>query len=166
MSEIKARTTDGRTLFYELMEQYGHGTPIERAVRFFVLNRITFSGTVDSGGYSEQAFHGRFTWSAIYALRQVAPFLKGVQITWGDYEPVVREEGTGVFIFLDPPYYSVAQSRLYGRRGELHLQFDHERLARVPSSVHIAGSSLTTTRPTFARCMRATTRADGRASTA
>ncbi len=131
VSEIKARTTDGRTLFYELMEQYGHGTPIERAVRFFVLNRITFSGTVDSGGYSEQAFHGRFTWSAIYALRQVAPFLKGVQITWGDYEPVVIEKGTGIFIFLDPPYYSVAQSRLYGRRGELHLQFDHERLARV-----------------------------------
>lgn len=131
VSAIKARTTDGRKLFYELVEQYGQGTPFERAVRFFVLNRITFSGTVDSGGYSEQAFRGRFTWSAINALKQVAPLLKGVRITCGDYEPVVMEEGAGVLIFLDPPYYSVAKSRLYGKRGELHLQFDHERLARV-----------------------------------
>lgn len=133
VSQIKAQTTDGRSLFYELVAQYGHGTPFERAVRFFVLNRITFSGTVDSGGYSEQAFHNRFTWSSIRVLQRVAPLLEGVRITCGDYESVVLSEGTDVFIFLDPPYYSVAQSRLYGRRGALHLQFDHRRLAEVLS---------------------------------
>jgi DNA adenine methylase len=59
--KVRQNTTDGRALFYRLLEQYGQGDEFERAVRFFVLNRITFSGTVDSGGYSEQAFHGRFT---------------------------------------------------------------------------------------------------------
>ncbi len=128
---IRAETTDGRVLFYRLLEQYGQGSEFERAVRFFVLNRITFSGTVDSGGYSEQAFHGRFTHSAIERIRSLADLLRGVKITCEDYEPVVSAGGEGVFIYLDPPYYSATESRLYGKRGELHLRFDHERLSRV-----------------------------------
>lgn len=129
--KIRAETQNGKKLFYHLLERYGEGDEFERAVRFFVLNRITFSGTVDSGGYSEQAFRGRFTVSAVERLRQVAPLLQGVRITWGDYEPVLQADGAGVFIFLDPPYYSATESRLYGKRGELHLNFDHHRLERV-----------------------------------
>ena len=132
---IRHDATDGRMLFYRLLEQYGQGSEFERAVRFFILNRITFSGTVDSGGYSEQAFHGRFTHSAIERVRPLGNLLKGVKITCEDFEPVSRHEGEGVFIYLDPPYYSVADSRLYGRRGELHITFDHERLRRVLDQV-------------------------------
>ncbi|GIV05530.1 MAG: DNA methyltransferase [Fimbriimonadales bacterium] len=135
LHRLHSETQDGRTLFYRLLERYGQGDEFERAVRFFVLNRITFSGTVDSGGYSEQAFRGRFTPSAIERIRQVAPLLQGVRITHGDYEPVLREAGDEVFIFLDPPYYSATNSRLYGKRGELHLNFDHHRLARVLNQV-------------------------------
>lgn len=131
LHRMRADTRDGKALFYRLLERYGHGDEFERAVRFFALNRITFSGTVDSGGYSEQAFQGRFTTSAIERIRQLQPLLRGVHITHGDYEPVVREEGAGVFVFLDPPYYSATESRLYGKRGELHLNFDHRRLAQV-----------------------------------
>ena len=43
----------------------------ERAVRFFILNRITFSGTVDSGGYSKQAFEHMFTFSSIERVMQL-----------------------------------------------------------------------------------------------
>jgi len=132
---IRHDATDGRTLFYRLLEQYGQGSEFDRAVRFFILNRITFSGTVDSGGYSEQAFHRRFTHSAIERVRPLGNLLQGVKITCEDYEPVVRHEGEGVFIYLDPPYYSVADSRLYGRRGELHINFDHERLRQVLNQV-------------------------------
>ncbi len=131
---IKERTQDGRKLFYELLESYGSGNELERAVRFFVLNRITFSGTVDSGGYSEQAFHGRFTHSSIKALRRVSPILQGVRITHLDYAEVVNAPGEEVFLFLDPPYYSATRSRLYGKRGELHTGFDHERFASVVRS--------------------------------
>lgn len=123
---IREQATDGRELFYSLLEKYGTGDEFERAVRFFVLNRITFSGTVDSGGYSEGAFHGRFTFSAIRNLARVASVVNGVRITCLDYAEVVMAPGKGVFLFLDPPYYSVADSRLYGRRGELHLNFDQK----------------------------------------
>jgi DNA adenine methylase len=129
--EIKERRQDGRQLFYELVENYGSGSELERAVRFFVLNRITFSGTVDSGGYSEHAFHGRFTHSSIKALQRVSAVLQGVRITNLDYAEVLKAPGEDVFIFLDPPYYSAARSRLYGRRGELHTGFDHVRFAEV-----------------------------------
>lgn len=128
---VRSESRDGRALFYQLLDRYGQGDEFERAVRFFVLNRITFSGTVDSGGYSEQAFHGRFTPSAIERVRSLEPMLRGVRITHGDYEPALCEPGEDVFIFLDPPYYSATESRLYGKRGELHLSFDHARLARV-----------------------------------
>ncbi|MCS6920063.1 MAG: DNA adenine methylase, partial [Fimbriimonadales bacterium] len=60
-----------------------------------------------------------------------SPLLKEVRITCHDYEPVLQADGEGVFIFLDPPYYSATESRLYGKRGELHLNFDHHRLART-----------------------------------
>ncbi len=129
--EIKEKATDGRSLFYSLLERYGTGTELERAVRFFVLNRITFSGTVDSGGYSEQAFHARFTLSSIRALEMAHHVLNHTTITNLDYAEVVTAPGEDVFVFLDPPYYSAADSRLYGKRGRLHTEFDHERFASV-----------------------------------
>jgi len=131
LHQLRAETHDGKSLFYRLLDRYGQGDEFERAVRFFALNRMTFSGTVDSGGYSEQAFRGRFTATAIERIRPLQRILHGVRITHGDYEPVLREAGKGVFLFLDPPYYSATESRLYGKRGELHLNFDHHRLARV-----------------------------------
>lgn len=129
VQRIKRETTDGKNLFYTLLEQYGTGDEFQRAVRFFVLNRISFSGTVDSGGYSEGAFQGRFTFSAIRNLARVVSVLQGVRITNLDYAEVVNAPGENVFLFLDPPYYSAARSRLYGRNGELHTTFDHERFA-------------------------------------
>lgn len=132
---LRQDTTDGRALFYRLLEQYDTGGEFERAVRFFVLNRITFSGVVDSGGYSEQAFRGRFTHSAIERIRPLGDLLREVRITCEDYAPVVQHAGEKVFIYLDPPYYSVAESRLYGKRGALHLSFDHERLQKTLRTV-------------------------------
>ena len=98
-------------------------------MRFFILNRMTFSGTVDSGGYSQAAFNSRFTDSSIARLTQIAPLLSSVKITNQDYEELLFAEGKEVFIFLDPPYYSATKSRLYGVRGNLHTSFDHQRFA-------------------------------------
>jgi|DewCreStandDraft_2_1066082.scaffolds.fasta_scaffold00522_18 DNA adenine methylase len=129
VSHIHRTTKDGRALFEELVATYGTGDELERAVRFFVLNRITFSGTVAAGGYSEAAFRGRFTKSAIDRLAILPQLLEGVTITCCDYEPVVMAPGENVFLFLDPPYVTATKSRLYGRNGMLHTQFDHERFA-------------------------------------
>jgi DNA adenine methylase len=128
LKRIKSVFKDGRSLFEEFSCQEG-GSEFERAVRFFVLNRISFSGTTFSGGFSQQAFEKRFTESSIERLRKAAEIIQDFKITYGDYERLLFEEGEGVFIFLDPPYYSTTNSRLYGKRGNLHLSFDHQKFA-------------------------------------
>jgi DNA adenine methylase len=128
VKKIKETYRDGRKLYNEFATK-NDGDEFERAVRFFVLNRITFSGTVDSGGYSQQAFEKRFTNSAIEKLKRTSEIIRDFEITHGDYEKLLFEDGEGVFIFLDPPYYSTKKSKLYGKNGDLHLSFDHERFA-------------------------------------
>lgn len=128
--EIKKTCNNGRRLFSELTEENKEFDDFEKAVRFFVLNRITFSGTVECGGYSEQAFQKRFTTSSIVRLKNIGTLMNDIQITNLDYEDVININGNNVFIFLDPPYLSTSKSKLYGRKGDLHKTFDHERFAQ------------------------------------
>jgi DNA adenine methylase len=100
-----------------------------RALAFFIINRITFSGTSMSGGYSQESFDKRFTPSSIDRLEKIGPLLQDTKITCLDYSELLREPGEDVFIFLDPPYYTATKSALYGKNGELHKGFDHERFA-------------------------------------
>jgi len=104
---------------------------LERAAAFFIYNRITFSGTSLSGGFSEHAFTGRFTESSIKRLNQFAKVINGSKITNLDYEELVKKEGENVFLFLDPPYYSATKSALYGKNGNLHKAFNHIKFAEV-----------------------------------
>lgn len=104
---------------------------LERAAAFFIYNRITFSGTSLSGGFSEHAFSGRFTESSIQRLNQFSKVINGSTITNLDYEELVKKEGENVFIFLDPPYYSATKSALYGKNGNLHKSFDHIKFAET-----------------------------------
>ncbi len=126
---IKASYKDGRKLFEDIVSRRDANlSDFQRAVDFFILNRITFSGTVDCGGYSEQAFRKRFTWSSIERLEKAYEVIKRVELFHGDYRELMDMEGEGVLIFLDPPYYSAKKSKLYGKKGSLHLEFDHLRL--------------------------------------
>lgn len=102
---------------------------LEKAAAFYVFNRITFSGTTEAGGYSEQAFQGRFTASSIDRLLDFSRVLNDIKVTNLDFQKVVEKEGNNVFLFLDPPYYSATKSALYGKNGKLHKGFDHERFA-------------------------------------
>ncbi len=126
LRKVRETEKDGSVLFERLRSSFEHKlSDFERAVRFFVLNRITFSGTVDSGGYSQQSFDGRFTASSIDRLEMIAPLLSGVKITNLDYGKLIKATGKDVFVFLDPPYYSATKSRLYGKNGNLHTGFNH-----------------------------------------
>lgn len=126
---------NGKDLYNHLTAGKHNFSEMEKAVSFFILNRITFSGTTDTGGYSKEAFDKRFTLSSIERLETVAPLLKDVKITNEDYEKVIREKGENVFIFLDPPYYTATKSKLYGKQGSLHTGFDHERFASIMKEI-------------------------------
>ena len=135
--EKRTTATDGRTLFKELTKTKDELSQnrellceFQRAVRFFVLNRITFSGVVDSGGYSQSAYEKRFTDSSIERVKNICPYLSGVKITNTDYTDALFQDGDpDVFIFLDPPYWKATESKLYGVRGTLHTAFDHVQFA-------------------------------------
>ncbi|MEH2175884.1 DNA adenine methylase [Nostoc sp.] len=135
---IKVKSTDGKLLFSELTGvDVNKLSDLERAVRFFVLNRITFSGTVESGGFSQEAFHKRFTDTSIERLEKLENILsKNVQITNLDYSHLLKSEGEDVFIFLDPPYFSATKSKLYGKDGHLHTSFEHQRFAKLLQQCH------------------------------
>ena len=130
--QIKKTRSDGKSLFAELTQvETTQLSNLERAVRFFVLNRITFSGTVESGGFSQQAFEKRFTDSSIARLENLGTVLNNVKITNLDYSEIIAAPGDNPLIFCDPPYLSATSSKLYGKAGTLHTNFDHDRFARV-----------------------------------
>lgn len=127
----KTQFSVGKELYAFLNQNFAQFNSLERAAAFFIYNRITFSGTTLSGGYSEQAFQNRFTESSIQRLEPFAKLLPQTRISNLDYEEVISETGKNVFLFLDPPYYSASKSALYGKNGDLHKGFNHERLAEV-----------------------------------
>lgn len=134
IKQLKTSHPDGRELFLKLTQGEQSAHVLDRAARFFVLNRITFSGTTESGGYSERAFTGRFTDSSIARAERLGHWLKerdSAFFSGIDFENLLarRVDSDKVFIFLDPPYLSAEKSRLYGVKGGLHKGFDHQRLA-------------------------------------
>lgn len=121
--------TNGRELYEKLLARRGENlSDFQRAVDFFVLNRITFSGVVDCGGYSQKAYESRFTPSSIERLKNMDGILRNFTFSNQSYESLLQNNGKRVFIFLDPPYFSASKSKLYGKKGDLHANFNHERL--------------------------------------
>lgn len=128
---IKRKTKMGQGLFNQLIRAtVKEMSDFDRAIRFFMLNRITFSGLAESGGFSQLAYETRFTESSIDRLAQIGSVLDGVKITNKDYRELLKEGQREVFTFLDPPYFKATKSKLYGKNGTLHTNFDHVEFAR------------------------------------
>jgi len=128
----KSNYKEGKELYRFLINNLKEFNPLEKAAAFFILNRLTFSGTSESGGFSNQAFEKRFTESSIVRAENLSTILTdNVQITNQDFSEIVNEKGEGVFIFLDPPYYSASKAGLYGKNGSMHKGFKHERFAET-----------------------------------
>jgi DNA adenine methylase len=129
--EIKSNFIEGKELYSYLNSNYREFEPIRKAAAFFIYNRITFSGTTESGGYSEGSYVGRFTESSINRLSLLGSILGNTTITNLDYKELITAPGNDVVIFLDPPYYSAKKSALYGKNGNMHKYFDYESFADV-----------------------------------
>jgi len=136
VTDYRNKFKDGKELFQFLQNNIDEFGSLNKAAAFFVFNRITFSGTTESGGFSNSAFNKRFTKSSIVRLEALSQIMSNTKITNHDYEKVLSSEGNGVFIFLDPPYYSATKSALYGKNGKLHKSFDHERFAGIMKNIN------------------------------
>lgn len=115
--------------FYELQKiQLESKNKLERATMFFVLNRTSFSGSTLSGGMASGGPHNnpRFTKSSIDKLRKFK--IKNLTIQQADFKKSIPRHKNAL-LYLDPPY--LIQSKLYGKKGDLHKNFDHAGLARI-----------------------------------
>lgn len=110
--------------FYKTSKDSSAKTEMENAVRFYVLNRCSFSGSTLSGGFSPN--HPRFTEKGIVSLRQYANIKLSVEKLSFEVS-IPKNKG---FMYLDPPYL-LENSFLYGNKGDTHKGFDHELLAET-----------------------------------
>ena len=111
-----------------------NGNMLEQAILYFIINRCSFSGATLSGGFSEEASKKRFTESSIERINKLN--LDHTTIYNLDFEEFLNNHTTEQsFIFLDPPYYlENKKSNLYGNNGDLHENFNHEKLYQVLTS--------------------------------
>lgn len=105
-----------------------------RAARFILINKISFSGTGDSGSLSRHQY-GRYSIERVKGIYEVSKVLQGVEIRNTDFENIILAptdcDPSKVFIFLDPPYLTQESSGLYGKNGNTHRGFPHIRHKEV-----------------------------------
>lgn len=112
--------------FKQMRATISEQTVFIKALYFFILNRCSFSGSTLSGGFSQQSALTRFTTSSINRIRSLD--LSSVVFYNLDFVDFLRKKlPTNRIIFLDPPYY-IANPSLYGNNGDVHNNFDHEKL--------------------------------------
>ena len=103
-------------------------TDIDRAKRWFYLNRTSYSGIMKPEncywGYGEKYSMRPENWPP--HLRTVSDKLQGVSFETKDFEESINNTPDGSFLFVDPPYYNADQQKFYNCH---FLIEDHERLA-------------------------------------
>ena len=100
---------------------------IHRAVAFYVVNKCSFSGLTESSSFSKQASDSNFSMRGIDKLPYYGQLIQRWEITNLPYEQLFTDD-ENVFIYLDPPYD--IKANLYGKRGTMHIGFDHDKFAR------------------------------------
>ena len=129
--QLKQRHPDpasAKYLFLESKEYLGKDPrscdPTARAVSFYIVNKCSFSGLTESSSFSKQASDNNFSMRGIEKLEYYQQLIKKWQITNLSYEQLLTDE-KDIFVYLDPPYD--IKSSLYGRKGNMHRGFDHDK---------------------------------------
>ena len=100
---------------------------LERAVAFYVVNKCSFSGLTESSSFSAQASDSNFSMRGIEKLTGYQEIIQDWKITNLSYEDLLTD-WRDTFIYLDPPYD--IKDNLYGKKGEMHKKFDHDKFAK------------------------------------
>lgn len=128
INNFKETIKNGKELYLSILERRKDKlTTFQRAIDFYLINRISFSGLADSGGYSQESFEKRFTKSVIQRLNHISYLISDFSFYCEDFSYLMNKGGKDVLIYCDPPYYTQTSSKLYGKNGDLHIGFDHQR---------------------------------------
>ena len=101
---------------------------LERASAFYIVNKCSFSGLTESSSFSQQASISNFSMRGIEKLSGYSELISNWNITNNSYEDLIENDiHDGIFMYLDPPYD--IKDNLYGKKGEMHKSFDHDKFA-------------------------------------
>ena len=127
-----------RCLFAEMKDIINDRTKtdLDRAVAFYVVNKCSFSGLTESSSFSAQASDSNFSMRGIEKLPEYSEIISGWHINQYSFEYCFRENiHDKLFMYLDPPYD--IKDNLYGKKGEMHKKFDHDKFAEDCSNTSI-----------------------------
>ena len=119
-----------RELFNESKERVNDQKfdSLERASAFYIVNKCSFSGLTESSSFSQQASISNFSMRGIEKLSGYSELITNWNITNNTYEDLIQNEiHDDIFMYLDPPYD--IKDNLYGKKGEMHKSFDHDKFA-------------------------------------
>lgn len=91
--KLKNSFAEGKELYkFILSRRNDELDELTRGIDFFILNRITFSGVVDSGGYSQKSYESRFTPSSVERLETTSKILGNFAFFSSDYKEFLGEK--------------------------------------------------------------------------
>jgi len=103
---------------------------VERALRWYYLNRISYSGIMNMQncywGYGDKYSMQPKNWPA--HLRRCSEKLQDVEITCTDFEQIIANAPDNAFLFIDPPYFNADQDKFYTHS---FTRQDHFRLEHI-----------------------------------
>lgn len=120
--------TKEKHFFYK--NEYKPKNSLERAKRWFYLNRTSYSGIMMRQncfwGYGEKYSMRPENWPR--NILRTSEKLQSVELTSKDFEDVIENAPKGSFLFIDPPYFNADQDKFYTHSFKKE---DHLRLAEI-----------------------------------
>ena len=125
LNDVRSDEDKHRDLFNACKEEINEQSDqTEIAWRFYVMNRISFSGLTETSTFAAANMRTNFNENLTTDLLWYSHLMKDWKITNVDYTELL-DDNESAFVFLDPPYDIKAV--LYGKNGEMHTGFDHKK---------------------------------------
>ncbi|OKH39437.1 DNA adenine methylase [[Phormidium ambiguum] IAM M-71] len=120
--------TKERHTYYK--NEFKPQTDLEKAARWFYLNRTSYSGIMKPQncywGYGHKYSMRPENWPR--NIRRTSEKLQNVKITCYDFEQVIETVFNDAFLFIDPPYFNADQDKFYTHSFSRN---DHYRLCEI-----------------------------------
>lgn len=111
-------------------KKFQFSNDIERAARWYYLNRTSYSGIMKIEncywGYGDKYSMRPENWPS--HLRTTSKRLQGVDLYCLDFEKLINGLSDNLFLFIDPPYFNADQSKFYTCS---FTKEDHKRLCSL-----------------------------------
>ena len=112
--ELLESTKPTKETFKYLKNTHIPKNNMEKAVRYFFLNRTYYSGIMNMKhcyfSYSEHAMR-QSNWGK--RILEASEKLQNVKLTSIDFEYIINNAPNNSFLFIDPPYFNTLQNKMY-----------------------------------------------------